>query len=943
MRQLLLLTLFALPALAQDPIFLDQGWNADEIDEFYFTPQGSHLIPYKWFLHLEQQNNQSLFRDNANMQRLGILPAKPSKRNPDGLPVGFVRGGVDPTRSPNRTVAKNASIARQAMADIKERYIGRNFDEKLYPKEADSWFGLTCAACHTHEIDYRGKTIRIEGGSTQADFESFLKELGLALNATHSNPDKLERFRKAVGRGSLASSFRSEVEQISDAVNALVDRNKAPHPYGYARLDAFGAIFNAVCETALDLPDNRRLSDAPVSYPSIWNAADQTWVQWGASASFPEARNVGEVLGVFGAYTVKPGSTQFDSTVRLENLVRLEHGLIKKLRSPDWPEEVLGPLDQKKIRLGRTLFKKNCQACHPVRNANGQFKLTATGKIPVFRADVGTDLKYLTNLSPENPKNTVKTGELAGLLGKVEEVRGELVSAVVRGVMVKRAQIESVDLAKLNPGPQPQPGPAGGYISEPLEGIWATAPYFHNGSVPNLYETLLPSKKSPDYDGPIRSKTFYVGNREFDPVNVGFVTTKGPIGSEFDTSLPANGNAGHEGHRKTETLEDGKWRPFTHDERMALVEYMKSLSARPQAKSATAQLEEVPEGEQKQIQNIVRLTAKRMRKQYASSRMLRGVHPKDHGCVTAKFKVNPDLPKRMRVGVFKPGAEYDAFIRFSNAAVVVGADSTKTESGAVHGSRGMAIKLLGVKGKSLLPLHGALTQDFLLVNQPSFAFANVADYEVLTQVLDEGKSATEFLKRQLTSGDDAAKQRAQATGLIAKRIAADKVDGDTGAFEPPPASPADATYFGAAPFLFGRGRVMKYRAKPIARTMDKPDVSDPDYLRTALIRRLGKEDIEFEFALQVRKRDQLDIGKDIENASTVWDDKFIPVATITIPKQNFDSPEQRERCERLFFTPWHGVTSHVPLGGINRLRKAVYLVSGKFRSLPHEPASMDDK
>jgi hypothetical protein len=47
------------------------------------------------------------------------------------------------------------------------------------------------------------------------------------------------------------------------------------------------------------------------------------------------------------------------------------------------------------------------------------------------------------------------------------------------------------------------------------------------------------------------------------------------------------------------------------------------------------------------------------------------------------------------------------------------------------------------------------------------------------------------------------------------------------------------------------------------------------------------------------------------------------VAQITIPKQTFSSPAQREFCENLSFNPWHGLQVHQPLGGINRARKVV--------------------
>ena len=914
----------------------------------------SQLIPYKWFLALEQAEDDQAFRDNANMKRYGILTAEPSERNPDGLPIGFVQDGVDSVAHakaalPETQVARVKSAAR---FEVKSAYLGSQSDENLYPKEAQSWFGLTCAACHTQEMEYGDRTIRIAGGGTQADFESFLRDMGSSLKATYEDNAKLRRFAEKVGRKATdIEQLKPEIKQISDAVNRLVERNKAKHPYGHARLDAFGAILNGVCETAMNEPLNRRESNAPVSYPTLWNTTRMGYVQWGASADFPEARNIGEVLGVFGCFTVEPGPKQFDSTVRLKNLIRLERVLLDKLTSPSWPEEILPKIDIAKAMRGKKLFVQNCKSCHDTRGEDGKFKLNSADRIPIRSStisEVGTDQQFLKNLAPSND-GMVLTGVLKPFFGNQDKVPRTAVLQLAAGGILKQCALEEgVDLSPLVIRQQDPPNLKGaGYIARPLEGIWASAPYFHNGSVPSLYETLLPSSQ--------RSKSFWVGSRKFDPQKVGIDTSVTNTGSQFlvfesdGTLIPGNSNAGHEGHGAnetegfTQTFENGTWRDFTEIERYELVEYMKWLPGESSKQSPIIGFEKVPDDEATRISKIVELTLKQMQNRYPDgARTLRGVHPKDHGCVTAKFEVLPSLGDKFRAGVFQPGAAYEAFIRFSNAAGVVGPDSTVVgQNPPVHGSRGMAIKLTGVKGESLLPLHGALTQDFLMVNQPSFAFANVEDYEVLSRVLEETKDKHpgKFFETQFATGTPEAKARAQRTLAISKRIAANSVDGTKGAFEKPPASAADSTYFSAAPFMFGKDQVMKFRVSPVVRSLDEPNVSDPNYLRNALIKRLKANPVVFDFAVQVRDHTNLNLETDIENASTEWADDFVTVARITIPLQEFDSPEQRVRCEKLFFTPWHGITEHLPIGGINRLRKAVYLESTKFRNLPKEPSS----
>ena len=132
-----------------------------------------------------------------------------------------------------------------------------------------------------------------------------------------------------------------------------------------------------------------------------------------------------------------------------------------------------------------------------------------------------------------------------------------------------------------------------GYKPRPLQGVWATPPYLHNGSVPTLYEMLSPVKE--------RSKRFFVGRREFDPVKVGYVTK--PVdgsssGFWLDTSIPGNLNIGHEfaagdgSYDKSKTpygkYQGGKIGPeLSPAERMDLVEYLKVHQDEPETKAPT--------------------------------------------------------------------------------------------------------------------------------------------------------------------------------------------------------------------------------------------------------------------------------------------------------------------------------------------------------------------
>jgi hypothetical protein len=110
-----------------------------------------------------------------------------------------------------------------------------------------------------------------------------------------------------------------------------------------------------------------------------------------------------------------------------------------------------------------------------------------------------------------------------------------------------------------------------GYKTRPLNGVWATAPFLHNGSVPNLWELLKPEDE--------RVKSFYVGSREFDPKHVGFSTEQVAGAFHFQTvaeggaPIPGNSNRGHSGDGHT----GSGGTAFTEDQRWAIIEYIKTL------------------------------------------------------------------------------------------------------------------------------------------------------------------------------------------------------------------------------------------------------------------------------------------------------------------------------------------------------------------------------
>ena len=575
-----------------------QGWTENEAMDFYNTSQGSQLIPYYWFMALEQFDNDKPFRDNENIKRLGYIPQKKSQGiNPDGLPIGFV---------------KDIGSESFLSSISKSRYVSST--QGLH-SEYKEWLGLTCAACHTSEIRYNDQTFRIEGGPSLSDFQSFFEEMSKAVDQTTQDDEKLTRFAKSV----LAENGYNEIEkqriktELSSYKTWLdsysgMNYSGLESRYGHGRLDAFGAILNRVTASFTGIKDNATPANAPVSYPFLWNTSQLHWVQWNGSANNHIGRNVGEVSGVFADTIVDTdmASERFDSSANIINLDRLEQ-LMGKLDSPNW-EEHLPAIDQEKALQGKALYVKNCSSCHSLRDKDGQFPMTtpnAVGKqfieiemtllkeIKLFIPTIDLtgvktiDTDPLMALNFVNPEFNVDPGILREYLdqedkGKDKVQRAKVLRVVVQNVINKQLAafqppLDDQQKLELTGGHLGDEKPVViAYKARPLNGIWATAPFLHNGSVSNLYEILLPETSRKSY--------FYVGSRELDTKDVGFKSTQEENRFLYRTlndqgqAIPGNGNYGHSGENYTSTLDDaGQWQNYTDEQRYQLIEFMKTL------------------------------------------------------------------------------------------------------------------------------------------------------------------------------------------------------------------------------------------------------------------------------------------------------------------------------------------------------------------------------
>ncbi len=291
-----------------------------------------------------------------------------------------------------------------------------------------------------------------------------------------------------------------------------------------------------------------------------------------------------------------------------------------------------------------------------------------------------------------------------------------------------------------------------------------------------------------------------------------------------------------------------------------------------------------------------------IRRQYQPGAARRDAHPKAHGCVKAEFRVDAKLDPRFAKGIFLPGRVYEAWVRFSNG----NPDASKPDTDG--NERGMSMKLMGVPGTKILESEpDDMTQDFVMMSHPTFFLKDAADAVPFFEELGSD-SKLDKLKIPFTLGVG------QLSTLL--KINSLKI-----------ANPLQTRYWTPVPYQLGTGTdrmAIKYSARSCSASVDPmPKNPGPNFLREAMRSTLLAGDACMRFMIQPRTSEKLDV----EDARTEWpeaDAPFYDVATVQIPRQSFDSPDQLAFCENLSFTPWHALPEHRPLGGINRLRKIVY-------------------
>jgi hypothetical protein len=944
----------AAPALAAPPVAEgSNGLTPADREAFYHLSEGGEVYPVDWILALEVESTAADGTLQArpfldNVERYGLLSDPKSARNPDGLPVGVSLG--------------------------KSRASGIDM------------IGLNCAACHVGQVQYQGHAVRVDGMGNMALINAFLADLATETQKTLTSPRRLVRFwrrvhqvrgaRRARGRETgvvagdestlrrVLAMLTSNRDLVQARVRALKGVASLQHwlnvstKEGYGRLDAFGIgrdeLFGATA-------GNSAAPNAPVSFPHVWGMEYTGWLQWGANTDSVMERNIGQALGVGALFDPKT----FESTVNIPNLHRLEqYGY--KTTPPEWPAS-FPAVDAGRAAAGKALFVQHCVPCHETYRTDGAMR---TYQLFSF-AQTGTD--PLAAINFEMPVATAD-GSVKPFPSAAADLIVKIKQRAYADAGYDAKTIAALENRSVRSGPQWDPAfrapmldserypdTAGRkvYRAKTLVGIWATGPFLHNGSVPTIYDLLLPASKRPT--------TFPLGTREYDPVKLGVQTdpakyTLAPNQSTFtfDTRLPGNWNTGHE----------WSFYPGLDDNaRYDIIEFLKTFTSESQigmapetairASSIPALPDDagplldktpalpplsgrvilvlvllaaivawmvyfivnafLPHGEAAratEAEDTAALTRDvlAIQQKFAAEQnrpLARGTHAKGI-CVRGTFEVfdvfdtTPDraMATRLAHGIFARPGTYPAVIRFANGNSQILPDQKKDVRACSFA--------VDVPPGVLGPSHER--HDFSMNNARTFPINDPHAFAVATSVVAAPSAARGFRKLRLRDKFSLVRTLALA------------------AFQERPAATAyqQGVYWSTVPFHHGPADVAKYGAFACAGNAAMPLGSGPNCLQDELVRHVTHDGQMscFDFGIQLLEPDAMTYwGRRrtptfwIENASVRWKESQAPfhvVARLTLAADSVLTPD-------FAASMWIDVADNSapdckPIGGINRAR-----------------------
>ena len=311
-------------------------------------------------------------------------------------------------------------------------------------------------------------------------------------------------------------------------------------------------------------------------------------------------------------------------------------------------------------------------------------------------------------------------------------------------------------------------------------------------------------------------------------------------------------------------------------------------------------------GEEQLIADIIADMSRYTRRHYTAGTAQRAGNTKTHGIVRGELVVHDGLPAGLRHGLFEQARRYPCWVRFAGPGPASPPDIEDV------GVLSIGVKVMGVPGPKLLA-DERFTQDFTGISTPVFTTPDLRANASLQAAIGRGLPLFYFI------GPDGHFLDSLMQGLWSRTQT----------------SPLETSYWSCVPYLLGEGQAMQYSFRPTAATRSRipglPGRPSDNYLREAMAKTLATQAARFEMRVQLQS-DPLRMP--IEHASVRWaspDSPPVPVATLELPRQQFDSAAQLAFAGRLSINPWHCLPAHRPLGNQNRGRLKIYQALSQLR------------
>lgn len=631
-----------LPAFAET-VYIEQNWDMAMSEKFHHISQGTNTlpIPASWFMALEQPSgslltlpfgNRGKFIDSNYLLRFGFIESVVSEQNPNGLPIGFAitpnqnLAGIETQVDAIGFNCAACHTAHLVHGDTEYVIEGgpASSDLGLLTKALGAALGQTLISSKVPLMKGRfnrfARNVLNDDAFTDANIQRLGEDLQALVTHIASQPSKVEVVEgftrlDALNRiGNQVFALDPGRFENYEPINAPVNYPHIWTASWFNWVQYNGSIMSPLVRNtgeAMGVAAHLNLI-APVAeqrFSSSIDVNDLWWIENSLSgdAPYPNRRFAGLLAPQWPTSFPEIDRTRAARGAEIYQNICINCHLPPLDSDEIWNDNHFSPVsyfvDNVEHETPDSLLQLDLISLEQVGTDPAQANVLQHRTVNTAAGVEGNAMGINTEVcapapalppSPYNEPNYSKV--LPAPLVNIPVSDGPMISfGLALGALVQQvnnAWFEQNYIAETDRAYYEEYRPnclrvSEGYKARPLNGIWATAPFLHNGSVPTLMDMVTPPDERP--------KLVILGNIEFDAEKVGIKQDSNlrvRPGQKYDrnghfildTSIPGNSNQGHEfSHRWDDSKdwweqEKGVIGPeFTQEDRASIVEYLKTL------------------------------------------------------------------------------------------------------------------------------------------------------------------------------------------------------------------------------------------------------------------------------------------------------------------------------------------------------------------------------